>query len=128
MEMTTTAWDALQDFMQRNEYLIDREYVNACRHFADAYDRDAAFEVWQSALNRYLPYIQEIDRMTGRMEERLGITTALTDACIRASLTHLAGRIPVYAMMRTGRCQAVQALLTLFTGQQGAGAALSESV
>lgn len=126
MEMNTAAWDALQDFMQRNEYLIDREYVSACRHFADSYDRDAAFDIWQSALNRYLPYIQEIDRMTGRMEERLGITTALTDACIRASLTHLAERIPVYAMMRTGKRQAVQALLAFLSA--GQETVLSESV
>ncbi len=117
MELTTAAWDALEDFMQRNEYLIDREYVNACRHYARTYDRDEAFDVWQSALNRYAPYIQEISRVTQLDEDRLPPTTILTDDSIRSSLTHLANRIPVYALMRNGKTTEVLDLLHWITGQ-----------
>ena len=128
MDMETTAWDALQEFMQRNEFLIDREYVNACRHYAGTYERDSAFEVWQSALNRYLPYVQEGDRMTGCPEDRLGLTRALTDDCIRASLLRMAGRIPVYAMLRTGRVKEAPALLSFLSGRRMQEAPISESV
>lgn len=121
MELTTAAWDALEDFMQRNEYLIDREYVNACRHYARTYDRDEAFDVWQSALNRYAPYIQEISRVTQRDEDRLGPTAVLTDDSVRSSLIHLANRIPVYALMRNGKNTEVLELLHWITGGAAEG-------
>lgn len=115
MELTTTVWNALEAFMQRNEYLIDREYINACRHYASQYDRDEAFDVWQAALNRYAPYIQETFRMTRRGEDRLGLTSVLTDESIRSNLIHIANRIPVYALMRTGRQDEVTELLNWIT-------------
>lgn len=114
MEQNEVAWRALEAFMQRNEYLIDREYVNACRHFASKYDRDAAFDVWQNTVNRYAVYMHEIARMTGCREDRPGPTAVMTEAYIRSSLVHLAGRIPLYAMLRTGREDAARAMLAVW--------------
>lgn len=119
MRLNQVAWEALEAFMQRNEYLIDREYMNACRHFASQYDRDDAFDVWQSTVSRYAVYMLEIAKMTGMKEDRPGPTAVMTDAYVRSSLIHLAGRIPMYAMLRTGRTEAVEAMLRYFTPQEG---------
>lgn len=121
MELDNTVWEALEAFMQRSEYLIDREYVSACRHYAREYDRDQAFDVWQSALNRYTPFMQEVSRMTGAAEGRMYRSAILTDECIRAGLMHMAQRIPAYAMLRTGHDQAVKPLLCWMTNLQEAG-------
>ena len=111
--MTNTAWTDLEAFMQRNEFLIDREYVNACRHYASQYEEHGAFEVWRNATSRYAVCMQELGRMTGRLDDLPGPHGIIDEHYLRSGLIHLAERIPLYAMLRTGNSGAVEALLAM---------------